>query len=95
MSEITDADAIGVVKEYFRKPGVAAVLILRGRVKVGDTVRFSGHTTEFTQRIESMQMNHKDIPEAGEGDFVGILVAERARENDHMFLESGEMEVSF
>jgi hypothetical protein len=38
-------------------------------------------------------MNHKDIPEAAKGDFVGILVADRVRENDRMFLEGGDMEV--
>ena len=95
MSEMSNRDAIGVVREYFRKPGVAAVQILRGRVKIGDTVRFSGHTTDFAQRIESIQVNHQDISEAGEGDFVGILVADRVRENDHMFLEGDEMEVPF
>jgi len=95
MSEMSNRDAIGVVREYFRKPGVAAVQILRGRVKIGDTVRFSGHTTDFAQRIESIQVNHQDISEAGEGDFVGILVTDKVRENDHMFLEGDEMEVSF
>ena len=94
MPELSNGVAIGVVKEYFRKPGVAAVQILRGRVKIGDSVRFHGYTTDFTQEIRSMQMSNKDIPEAGEGDFVGILVADRVRENDHMFLEGGDMEVS-
>jgi translation initiation factor IF-2 len=94
LAELKDSEAIGVVREYFRKPGVAAVQVLRGRVKVGDSVRFLGHTTDFTQLIKSMQMNHTDIPEAGEGDFVGILVGDRVRENDKMFLSSGDKEVS-
>jgi translation initiation factor IF-2 len=94
LAELKDSEAIGVVREYFRKPGVAAVQVLRGRVKVGDSVRFLGHTTDFTQLIKSMQMNHTDIPEAGEGDFVGILVGDRVRENDKMFLSSGGKEVS-
>ena len=94
MTKLKDSEAVGIVKEYFRKPGVAAVQLLRGRVKVGDSVRFLGHTTDFTQVIKSMQMNHTDIPEAGEGDFVGILVDERVRRNDRMFLSSDEMEVS-
>jgi putative protease len=93
MVELSDSEAIAVVREYFRKPGVAAVEILHGRVKIGDSVRFHGHTTDFAQRIESIQMNHKDIPEAAKGDFVGILVADRVRENDRMFLEGGDMEV--
>lgn len=94
MPELSQSDAVGVVREYFRKPGVAAVEILRGKVKIGDNVRFRGYTTDFTQKIESMQMNHRDIPEAAKGDYVGILVADRVRGNDHMFLEGGGMEVS-
>ena len=93
MPELKGGEAVGVVREYFRKPQVAAVEILRGRVKIGDNVRFRGYTTDFTQRIESMQINHRDIPEAVKGDFVGILVTERVRGNDHMFLESGDVEV--
>jgi len=94
MPEISNSEAIGVVREYFRKPGVAAVQILEGRVKIGDNVRFRGYTTDFTQQIKSIQIDHRDIPEAVKGDFVGILVEDRVRENDHMFLESGDMEVS-
>jgi translation initiation factor IF-2 len=94
MPERQNREAVGVVREYFRKPGVAAVEILRGRVKIGDSVRFLGHTTDFTQVIGSMQMNHADILEAGKGDFVGILVGDRVRENDQMYIESGEIEVS-
>jgi translation initiation factor IF-2 len=93
MPELSDSQAIGVVREYFRKPQVAAVEILRGRVKIGDNVRFRGYTTDFVQHIESIQMNHKDIPEASEGDFVGILVLDRVREHDQMFLENDDMEV--
>jgi putative protease len=92
MPELNDKEAIGVVKEYFRKPGVAAVEILRGRVKIGDSVRFRGHTTDFNQKIVSMQENHQEITEAGEGDFVGILVSDRVRENDRMFLDGGTVE---
>ena len=94
MTELKDSEAVGVVREYFRKPQVAAVEILRGKVKIGDSVRFAGYTTDFTQRIKSIQVNHTDIPEAAEGDYVGIQVEDRVRENDRMFLESGDMEVS-
>jgi translation initiation factor IF-2 len=92
MPELTDKEAVAVVKEYFRKPGVAAVEVIRGRVRIGDKVRFRGHTTDFTQEIESMQIDHQEITEAGEGDFVGILVNDRVRENDSMFLEEGTVE---
>ncbi len=93
MPEVSNNEAIGVVREFFRKPGVAAVEVLRGRMRIGDSVRFRGYTTDFTQEIKSMQMDHRDIPEAREGDFVGILVVDRVRENDHVLLEGGDMEV--
>jgi translation initiation factor IF-2 len=94
MVELSDSEAGGVVKEYFGKPRVAAVQILQGRVKIGDNVRFLGYTTDFVQRIESIQMNHKDIPEASEGAFVGFLVTDRVREHDQVFLQNDGMEVS-
>lgn len=94
MTGLQASEAVGVVKEYFRKPGVAAVEILKGRLKVGDKVRFLGYTTDFTQKIQSIQINHQDISEAGVGDYVGILVVDRVRENDRMFLEGGEMETN-
>jgi putative protease len=94
MADLKESEAVGLVREYFRKPRVAAVEILKGKVKVGDGVRFKGYTTDFTQRIESMQVNHVDIPEAVKGDYVGIKVADRVRDNDRMFLKSGDEEVS-
>lgn len=94
MTVSENVEELGVVREYFRKPGVAAVEILHGHVKIGDRVRFLGYTTDFIQVIGSMQMNHADILEAAKGDFVGILVDERVRENDRMYLESGEPGVS-
>ena len=92
MPELNDKEAIGVVKEYFRKPGVAAVEMLRGRVRIGDSVKFLGHTTDFQQKIKSMQINNQDIHEAGEGDFAGIMVNDRVRENDRMLLEGETVE---
>ncbi|MGD8353408.1 MAG: translation elongation factor-like protein, partial [Pseudomonadota bacterium] len=79
MTVSENVEELGVVREYFRKPGVAAVEILHGRVKIGDRVRFLGYTTDLVQVIGSMQMNHADILEAAKGDFVGILVDERVR----------------
>ena len=84
--------AVGVVREYFRKIGVGAVEITRGKIRVGDTLKFKGHTTDFIQRIESIQENLQPIMEASEGDFVGIKVDERVREGDLVFLESGAPE---
>ncbi|MFQ5893729.1 MAG: EF-Tu/IF-2/RF-3 family GTPase [Nitrospinota bacterium] len=80
---------IGKVKDYFRKVGVVT-LELEGIVKVGDIIRIEGHTTDLTQSVESMQIEHEDVQEAGPGDFVGIKVAERARPGDSIFVVEDE-----
>ena len=46
---------VGEVVKFFAKPSVAAVIVTEGTLKLGDTVHFKGHTTDFTQQIESMQ----------------------------------------
>ncbi len=89
MDEHEKERAVGTVREYFRKVGVAAVQIIRGKIRVGDTLKFYGHTTDFVQRVESIQENLQPIMEASEGDFVGIKVDQRVREGDLVFLESG------
>jgi putative protease len=47
---------IGEVMKYFTKPSVAAVKITEGEVSVGDSLKFSGHTTDFIDVIESMEV---------------------------------------
>jgi putative protease len=78
-------ESVGTVIHYFGKIGVAA-LTLTGRIKVGDTLRFKGHTTDFTETLESMQIDNAIVEEAGPGDDVGIKVKERVREHDEVFV---------
>jgi translation elongation factor EF-1alpha len=76
---------IGKVKDYFKKVGVAA-LELEGSLKVGDTIRIQGHTTDLTQPVDSIQIEREPVEEAGAGDYVGIKVAERARPGDDVYV---------
>jgi hypothetical protein len=92
MTEHSKEQAVGVVRDYFRKLQVAAVEVTKGTIKIGDNLRFLGHTTDLVQRIESMQANYHDVLEASKGDYVGIEVAERVREGDLVYIESGKPE---
>jgi translation elongation factor EF-1alpha len=85
-------EAVGVVLDYFRKAGVGAVEVTRGTIRIGDVLKFRGHTTDFVQRIDSIQVNHQAVKEAVEGDLIGIKVDERVREGDLVFLEGGKPE---
>jgi putative protease len=79
---MTEEQKIGVVTHYFGKIGVTIIKIEEGELKVGDTIHIKGHTSDFTQKIESMELEHKVIQEGKVGDSVGLKVSEHAREGD-------------
>lgn len=72
---------IGEVTHYYGHLEVAIVKFDRS-VKVGETVHFKGHTTDFTETINSIQFDHKDVEEAKKGQEVGIKVSEKVRQGD-------------
>ena len=76
---------IGVVTHYFGKIGVAALKITDGELRVGDTIHVKGHTSDFTQTVDSMQVEHESVEVARQGDEVGMKTAEFVRENDAVF----------
>jgi len=76
--------SIGKVSKYFVHPEVAAIE-LEEAVKVGDTIHIKGHTTDFKQEIESMQIQNEPIKEAKPGDSIGVKVKERVRLNDLVY----------
>ena len=83
-------ERIGEVVKFFSKPCVAAVKITEGELKVGDTIRIMGHTTDFTQVVMSMETDNKEAERAIAGAFVGIKISDRARPGDEVFkLASG------
>ena len=76
---------LGKIEHYFDKIAVAA-LSVKSPFKVGDYVHIKGHTTDFVQRIESMQIEHKDVAAVKKGDDVGMKVVQQVRENDVVYL---------
>jgi translation elongation factor EF-1alpha len=75
---------VGRVTDYFARVGVAGVE-LTGHLRVGDRIRIRGHTTDLEQVVESMQIEHQPVQEAGPGDRVGIKVVDRCRRGDHVY----------
>ena len=76
---------IGVITHYYGHAGVGIIKIEAEGIKVGDTLHFKGHTSDFQQPIDSMQLEHKDVQEAKVGDQVGVKVTEHVREHDEVF----------
>ena len=78
-------EQVALVIKFFLKPSVAAIEVTNGSIKVGDVLRYKGHTTDFTEEISSMEMDNQAVEEAKVGDLIGIKVKERVRENDQVF----------
>ncbi len=76
---------IGEVMKFFAKPSVAAVKITDGEIKVGDTLKFTGHTTDLTMSLDSMEVNNQKVPQAVAGDYIGVKVPDRVRPGDEVF----------
>ncbi len=76
---------IGVVTHYYGHLSVAAIRIEAGTLRVGDTIRILGHTSDFRQRVDSMQIERQPVTEAGKRQEIGIKVTQHARENDDVY----------
>jgi putative protease len=76
---------VGLVIKYFGKIGVAAIRLSEGSLKVGDQIHIVGHTTDITQRVDSMQVENANVQEAGPGADIGIKVKDKVREHDIVY----------
>ncbi|MBN2197915.1 hypothetical protein JW698_01855 [Candidatus Wolfebacteria bacterium] len=76
---MSEKKPIGEVTHYFDNLGVAIVKFLKA-IKVGQVLNFKGGDVDFTQEIDSMQYDHKDIKSAKKGQEVGIKISQRVKE---------------
>ncbi len=81
---MADEVEIGRVVDYFAHIGVAGI-DLTAPLRVGDRIRIRGHTTDFEQAVDSIQIEHAAVPEAKAGDKIGIKVPDRCRGGDHVY----------
>lgn len=70
----------GKVTHYYPKIGVA-VIDLSSSLSTGDSITFSG-STDFTQTVSSMQVEHNNITSAKKGDTIGLKVEQPVKPGD-------------
>lgn len=78
-------EKIGKVTHYFPHVNAAAVKILKGGLKVGDSIYLKGHTTDFKEKVQSIQLDHAPISEAKKGQEIGLMVKLRVRIGDGVY----------
>lgn len=76
---------IGRVTHYFNKIGVAVIEITDDEINVGDTIHIKGHTSDFKQVVNSMQVEHKPVEKAKKGESIGMKVDSVVHENDQVY----------
>lgn len=84
MAKEKEQKPIGEVTHFYKGVGVAVVKFSKA-VKAGETVHFKGATTDFTQELLSMQLDHEEVDKAAKGKEIGVKVDERVREGDKVF----------
>jgi len=75
---------VGRITHFFSKIDVA-VIELKAALKVGDTIAIKGPTTDFEQRVDSMQIEHANVQRAEPGQSIGLKVMQRVRETDMVY----------
>jgi putative protease len=73
------------VTHYFPHVNAAVLKIKTGEIRIGDELLFKGHTTDFKQKVTSMQIDHQPVLIARKGDDFGVQVKSRVRAGDLVF----------
>jgi putative protease len=76
---------VGIITHYFAKVGVAVIKATEAPLEVGDTIRIKGHTTDHTQVIDSMQVEHQPIVVLEVGKDAGLKVGAHCHEHDAVY----------
>ncbi len=74
----------GKVTHYYKTIGVAAIEV-SDSLEVGDLIHIKGHTTDFEQKIESIQIEHQEVTKAEKGQVIGLKTKDYVREHDLVY----------
>lgn len=77
---------VGKVIHYYDKLGVAIIDLDKGGLKVGDEVKFKHGEEEFTQKVESLQVDHKEVDSVKKGDSFGVKVDKPTKPGTEVYL---------
>lgn len=78
-------ERVGIVTHYYNHLSVAIVQLDTGSLRVGDMIHIKGHTSDFSQPVESLEIDHVHVNEARPGQSFGLRVKEHAREHDVVY----------
>lgn len=77
-------EKVGRITHFYSKPSVA-VIELSATLNKGDKIVIKGSTTSIEQNVDSIEIEHKQIPSAQAGQSIGMKVLGRVRESDIVY----------
>jgi hypothetical protein len=75
---------VGIIGYYFNKIGVA-VIEMKESLQVGDSIHIIGNTTDFTQKLNTMQIENSPVYHVNRGDEVAIKVKHPVQDGDDVY----------
>jgi len=76
---------VGKVTHYFPHVEAAVIKITKDKISQGDNLHIKGHSTDFTQTADSLQIDRVPVQNAKKGQEIGLKVTSRVRENDEVY----------
>lgn len=76
---------VGEITHYFQKISVVVVKVIEHPILVGDSIHIKGSGTDFMQKVDSLQVESKDVRFARKGELVGLQVLETAKPGDKLY----------
>lgn len=77
---------IGKVLHYYDKLGVAIIDLQVGKLTVGQSLKFKKGEEEFSQKIDSLQVDHQPVEEVKKGDSFGLKVIQPTKPGTLVYL---------
>lgn len=77
---------LGVITHYFSKIKVVVVKVNSGKLVVGDYIRIKGKSTDFSQKVVSLQVESVDVKIVKKGQLVGLRVKKKPKEGDLVYI---------
>jgi len=81
----TNEQLIGDITHFFSRIQVVVVKITKDKLDVGDKIHIKGRSTDFTQKVDSLQIESVDVTVVKKGQLAGLKVKKKAKEGDQVF----------
>ena len=78
-------EQIGKISHYYGHIHVATIELTDGPLMVGDNIHIKGHTTDLSEDVDSIQIEHEQVRSAKKGDSIGVKVVDHVREHDVVY----------